>query len=194
MSADEAPAHQAALERLGLPLDASKRLALYLDTLARWSARVNLTGTASAADRVAVLIAPVVPAAVHIRGSHLLDVGSGNGSPGLVLALLRPDLQVTLLEPRLRRWAFLREAARIAGREVQVMRQRYQHYTGPRADTLTVRALRLPLDAAARLIVTTGRVLFFGAAPERDDAFVAIASHTPGLHVFERRADVPRET
>ena len=64
--------------------------------------------------RVALLVAPVLPLADLLEPGELLDVGSGNGSPGLVLALLRPRLDVTLLEPRQRRWAFLREAARAA--------------------------------------------------------------------------------
>ena len=55
------------------------------------------------------------PAAHLPEPGSLIDVGSGNGSPGLVLALVRDDLEVTLLEPRARRWAFLREAARASG-------------------------------------------------------------------------------
>jgi 16S rRNA G527 N7-methylase RsmG len=114
---------------------------------------------------VRVLVAPVLPAA-GLVGRRLVDVGSGSGSPGLVLALLRPDVRVTLLEPRARRWAFLREAARAAGRpDVEVLRLRHDQYPGPPADTLTVRALALPLDALAPLVAEGGVVLAFGAGP-----------------------------
>src|SRR4029079_12504316 len=108
--------HAAALAALGL--EGAERAALvgYLDLLAEWSARVNLTGARSAEERVGLLVAPVLPARAWVKGPRLLDVGSGNGSPGLVLGLLRPELELVLLEPRLKRWAFLREALRRASR------------------------------------------------------------------------------
>ena len=92
------------------------RLAAYLDTLADWSRRTNLTGARTAAERVRLLVADVLPGAFLPEPGALIDVGSGNGSPGLVLALVRDDLEVTLLEPRTRRWAFLKEAARASAR------------------------------------------------------------------------------
>ena len=118
---------------LGLePAPARERLASYLDLLAAWGARVNLTGARTPGERVRVLVAPVLPAATLVVG-RLLDIGSGNGSPGLVLALLRPELPVTLLEPRARRWAFLREAARAGGRpDVEVLRARHDDIRRPR--------------------------------------------------------------
>jgi len=83
---------------------------------------------------VRLLVGDVLPAAPLADPGSLIDVGSGNGSPGLVLALLRADLSATLLEPRLRRWAFLREASRAAGRpELDVRRERHDRYAGPPA-------------------------------------------------------------
>jgi len=105
--------HREALEALGLGGQALSRLAAYLDTLAAWSPRVNLTGARTPSERVRLLVGDVLAAAPLPEAGRLVDVGSGNGSPGLVLALLRDDLEVTLLEPRARRWAFLREAARL---------------------------------------------------------------------------------
>ena len=53
------------------------------------------------------------------------DVGSGAGLPGIVLALRRPDLRITLVEPLLRRTIFLQEAVFALGlRNVAVVRQR----------------------------------------------------------------------
>ena len=48
------------------------------------------------------------PRAAHPRGARVVDVGTGAGAPGLALALLRPDLRVTLVEPLGKRAAFLR--------------------------------------------------------------------------------------
>ena len=157
---------RAPLEALGLPAPALGRLAAYLDTLAAWSPRVNLTGARTPEERVRLLVADVAAAAALPLPGRLVDVGSGNGSPGLVLALLRDDLDVTLLEPRARRWAFLREAARASGRAgVRVERHRHDSYAGPPFATATVRALSLPLGELARLVAPGGRVIVFGGRP-----------------------------
>jgi 16S rRNA (guanine527-N7)-methyltransferase len=164
----EAPgAHDRLLAAHGLPGPARQALGSYLDLLAAWAPRVNLTGARTPEARVEVLVASVLPAASVPSPGTLLDVGSGNGSPGLVLALLRPDLQVTLLEPRQKRWAFLREAAREAGAtNVTVLRARHDGYPGPPADTVTVRALALDLEDLAHLVRPGGRAIVFGGAPE----------------------------
>jgi 16S rRNA (guanine527-N7)-methyltransferase len=112
-----------------------------------------------------VLVGTVLPAAPFPKPGTLIDVGSGNGSPGLVLALLRDDLEVTLLEPRGRRWAFLREAARAAGRPVRVLRLRHDSYPGPPARTVTLRAVAVPVAELAPLVEPGGRVLVFGGHP-----------------------------
>jgi 16S rRNA (guanine527-N7)-methyltransferase len=174
---------------LGLGEGATSGLAAYLDTLAAWSARVNLTGARTASDRVRLLIAPVVPAAGLPEPGALIDVGSGNGSPGLVLAIVRADLDVTLLEPRARRWAFLREAARSAGRPVRVLRARHDAYTGPPARTVTLRALSLPLAELAHLVVPGGRLLVFGGRPSPGGPFEATREAEDvggGLAAFRR--------
>jgi 16S rRNA (guanine527-N7)-methyltransferase len=158
--------HRAPLEALGLPAPALGRLAAYLDTLAAWSPRVNLTGARTPQERVRLLVADVVAAVALPLPGRLVDVGSGNGSPGLVLALLRDDLDVTLLEPRARRWAFLREAARATGRAgISVERHRHDTFSGPAFATATVRALSLPLGELARLVAPGGRVIVFGGRP-----------------------------
>lgn len=113
-----------------------------------------------------MLVAPVLAAAALPAPGSLLDVGSGNGSPGLVLALLRDDLDVVLLEPRSRRWAFLKEAARAAGRpSVAALRLRHDQYAGPPARTVTLRAVALPLSSLGRLVEDGGQVLVFGGQP-----------------------------
>jgi len=137
---------------------------------------------------VEVLVAAVLPALPRLGPGSLLDIGSGNGSPGLVLALLEPRRPVTLLEPRARRWAFLREAARAAGREdVRVLRERHDAHAGPPAANVTLRGLRLPLPALRPLVEGGGRVLVFGPAPPPSPGWRELAGAGPrGPAVFVR--------
>jgi len=104
-----------------------------------------------------------------------------------VLAALRPDLQATLLEPRMRRWAFLREAARAMDLAVDVRRQRHDEYDGPPAATVAVRALRLPTGEIAPLVARGGRLLVIGAALPAHPELAAEDWGLPGVHVFTRR-------
>lgn len=83
-------------------------------------------------------------AAVVPQGRRVVDVGSGAGLPGLVLAIARPDLQVTLVEPLLRRTTFLEEVVSDLGIEdqVEVLRGRAEEFHGKRRfDVVTSRAV-----------------------------------------------------
>lgn len=146
-----------------------------------------------------LLVGDVLAAAVLPAPGRLIDVGSGNGSPGLVFALVRDDLEVTLLEPRVRRWAFLREAAREAGAaRVQVVRARHDTYGGPGAATVVLRALALPLGALDGLVEEPeGRILVLGGRPVAGPPFVLereAAGVPGGARLFARAASVSRET
>jgi 16S rRNA (guanine527-N7)-methyltransferase len=72
------------------------------------------------------------------QGASLFDIGSGAGLPGIVIALARPDLKVTLIEPLERRVEFLKEA--VEGTEIQVIRGRAQDVKKS-ADYVTARAV-----------------------------------------------------
>jgi len=74
-------------------------------------------------------------------GSRVIDVGSGAGLPGIPLAILRPDLEMTLLEPLLRRSTFLVEAVEaLQLSSVRVIRGRAEDHT-EQYDVVTSRAL-----------------------------------------------------
>ncbi|MPZ61167.1 MAG: 16S rRNA (guanine(527)-N(7))-methyltransferase RsmG [Propionibacteriales bacterium] len=82
--------------------------------------------------------------------SRVCDVGSGAGLPGVVLALTRPDLELILLEPLLRRYEFLREAVESLGlSRVQVVRGRIEEQASGSFDAVTARAVA-PLDRLVR--------------------------------------------
>jgi len=128
-------------------------------------------------------------------GSTVADVGSGAGLPGLVWALVRPDLQVTLIEPLLRRSIFLSEAVAELGLDgrVQVLRARAEEVPPRSFDIVTARAVaRLPqlLTWSLPLARVSGVVLALkgsGAAVEVQEAQAVGASLGAGpmtLHVY----------
>jgi 16S rRNA (guanine527-N7)-methyltransferase len=81
------------------------------------------------------------------EGAHVVDVGSGGGLPGIVLAATRADLRVTLLEPLLRRTVFLDECLDALELEnAEVLRGRAEDWAGRMgADVVTARAVA-PMD------------------------------------------------
>ena len=86
------------------------------------------------------------------RDRTLVDIGSGAGLPGIVLAMVRPELSVTLLEPMERRCRFLSACVTELGlANVTVLRGRAEE-TALRADVATARAVA-PLDRLAELAV-----------------------------------------
>jgi 16S rRNA (guanine527-N7)-methyltransferase len=93
------------------PLPWSDTAARYLDEVVEWNRRTDLTAARTPDELVDLTIgdAAVVAAASPAEGSWV-DVGSGAGAPGLVLAMMLPQIRMTLVEPRDRRVAFLRSA------------------------------------------------------------------------------------
>src|ERR1700679_2778684 len=91
------------------------QLSLYLDLLLKWNARTNLTAIRDPEEIVRRHFGESLFAARHIpaEAKTLLDFGSGAGFPGLPIALLHPNLEVTLAESQNKKSTFLREAVRI---------------------------------------------------------------------------------
>jgi 16S rRNA (guanine527-N7)-methyltransferase len=125
------------------------------------------------------LLAPLIA-----EGARVADLGSGAGLPGLVLAIGRPDLRVTLVEPMARRTAFLEEVCRDLGLErVEVRRARAEQWTGSaRFDVVTARALA-PLP----------RLLAWGLPLVADDgALLAMKGESAAAEVAEAGPELRR--
>ena len=172
------------VERAGAtaPAELVESLRVYLELLARWNAKINLTAlgltppTDEAIDRL--LVEPLI-AARHVRPADrlLIDIGSGGGSPALPLLLARPHLRGVLVEVKVRKAAFLREAIRTLGLpHVEVENRRFEELFArsdlhEAADLVSLRAVRADrrLWAGIRAFLSRdGRVFWFGAGETAD--------------------------
>lgn len=156
----------AGMHALGLPGDPAleRRLLAYRDELARWNRVHNLTGVRDPERMVSVHLLDSLALAPFIRGSRIADIGSGPGLPGIPLALLNPQLEVVLIEPRAKRALFLDHVVRtLAPGNVIVERCRAEDLPGADGfDTVTARAFGSLAElvlAGARLCRAGGIVL-----------------------------------
>lgn len=127
-----------------LPNHLPPLLSGYLDLLVRWNARTNLTAIRSPEEIIRRHFGESLFAASHLGDSvpsTLLDLGSGAGFPGIPIALLYPEITVTLAESQNKKATFLREVSRtLALRNVEVWAGRAEDL--PRTfDTVTLRAV-----------------------------------------------------
>lgn len=97
----------------GLTLGAGQldQLAHYAELVLKWQRITNLTAAATPAAFAREHIVDCLAVVPHVGTGRVLDVGSGNGLPGIVLAVAVPALAVTLLEPRAKRARFLTQVA-----------------------------------------------------------------------------------
>jgi 16S rRNA (guanine527-N7)-methyltransferase len=122
-------------------------------------------------------------------GASVCDIGSGAGLPGLVMAIRRPDLQVTLVEPLLRRTTFLMEVVGDLGlTNVEVVRARAEELHGARTfDVVTSRAVA-PLDRLAGwslpLVRSGGEFLAMKGSSVQDEVETATSTISAGHGVF----------
>lgn len=117
----------------------------YVELLARWNEKINLTAIR---DREEMVVRHFGESLLLARDGRLegrlLDIGSGAGFPGLPLKIACPNLEVTLLEPVGKKRAFLLEVVRVcAFSRVAVRRDRLEAFEPPEGgfQTITARAV-----------------------------------------------------
>jgi len=88
---------------------ALEKATTYMDLLLGWAEKINLTAITEPEEAVERLFWEAAPALAHLGDGPLLDIGTGAGFPGVPIKILRPQIPVTLLEPRRKRAVFLRE-------------------------------------------------------------------------------------
>lgn len=145
------------------------RLGIYADLLERWNPKINLVSKATLPEKWqrhfldSAQVFPEIPA----EATTLVDIGSGAGFAGLVLAIIahekRPSLSVTLLESDARKCAFMRNTARAVGVGVDIQTVRIERAQGLGADVMTARALatvKQLLCYSENILSPTGTCLF----------------------------------
>ncbi|NKB55465.1 MAG: 16S rRNA (guanine(527)-N(7))-methyltransferase RsmG [Alphaproteobacteria bacterium] len=119
-----------------------ERLTLYSGLLRKWAQRVNLVGKSTLDDvwRRHMLDSAQLLTHIPAASQNLVDLGSGAGFPGMVLAIMGvPD--VHLIESNAKKCAFLREVARLTGAPVTIHNVRIEAPPPLKADVVTARAL-----------------------------------------------------
>jgi 16S rRNA (guanine527-N7)-methyltransferase len=162
-------------------------LAAYVELLARWNKKINLTAlrvdplSDDAVDRL--IVEPVMAARRLTESDRLvIDVGTGGGSPAIPLAVMSQNARLVMVEVKVRKCAFLREVVRQLGMpgasvencRVEELLSRSELHES--ADVVTVRAVRPDrrlLMAIQAFLKPGGRLFWFGAE----------ASNRPEIHI-----------
>ena len=96
---------------LEVPAAAQEKLLAYAALLEKWNKTYSLTALRGADKAVSHHLLDSLAVLPHVPAGTLLDVGSGGGMPGIPLAIVLPELAVTLLDSNSKKTAFLRQAA-----------------------------------------------------------------------------------
>jgi 16S rRNA (guanine527-N7)-methyltransferase len=121
------------------------QLARYAALLQRWNGTYNLTAIRSPAEilthHLADCLAVVPPLLRHAAGGRLLDVGSGGGLPGVVIAVMAPGWDITCVDTVGKKAAFIRQAAGALGLpNLHAAHARVEHLKAAPFDVVTARA------------------------------------------------------
>ena len=169
------------------------RLEAYVDFLTRWSVRINLVGRDTLADlwRRHILDSAQLHRFIPSTAKTLIDLGSGAGLPGLVLAILGVA-GVELVEADSRKAAFLREAARVTDADVTIRPCRIQAVPPHPADVVTARAcapLDRLLDLAAPFLAPDTLCLFLKGQRFNEELTLARKAWTMNVSVEQSLSD-----
>ncbi len=182
----------ATLATLGLQASAGQTAALlgFLDLLQRWNATYNLTAVrerdAMLRQHLADCLAVVPAVARQLPQGRVLDVGSGGGLPGVVLAIMLPTLDVTCVDAVGKKAAFVRQAAgTLALPQLHGVHARVEALKAPPFDLITSRAFASLADfvGLTRHHLRPGGVWMAMKGKHPDDELAALPADIEVFHV-----------
>ena len=186
------------LQDMGIDVAApvQKRLLAFLELLEKWNRSYNLTAVRDPELMVPRHLLDSLTVLPFLQGPQVLDIGTGAGLPGVPLALVRPDLEFTLLDSNAKKTRFVTQAMHELGlKNVGIVQERVEKFhPAIKFDTLIARAFAsIPdmLTASRHLCAAHGRFLVMkGVFPQEELAAVTDgyraevkALHIPGLDV-----------
>ncbi len=157
---------------LDVGMEIQSQLLDFLRLLSRWNRTYNLTAVRQPQQMVSLHLLDSLTVLPYIEGDRLLDVGCGAGLPGMVLAMMRPDLHCVLLDSNSKKTRFCLQAmAQLGLDNVEIVHSRVEAYAPARLfSSIICRAytsLRNFVDDAERLLVPGGALLAMkGELPE----------------------------
>lgn len=135
------------LGRIDVSRETVEKLRQHYEMVLRWTPTINLISKASQSDGWSRHVEDSAQLFTIASGPdlHWVDLGSGGGFPGVVIAVLAmekaPGTRVTLVEADQRKAAFLREVVRVIGLNTIVLSERIEALPGQNADVISARAL-----------------------------------------------------
>ncbi len=167
---------EAGLQQMGLELSLpqQQKLLEYLALLMKWNRTYNLTAIRDPDEMVARQLLDSLSILPLIRGSRILDVGTGAGLPGIPLAICLPDASFTLLDSNGKKTRFVQQAKLELGLEnLEVQHSRVEQFTDAVGfDTITTRAFAaLPkiVELTAGLLADKGILLAMKGTSPREE-------------------------
>jgi 16S rRNA (guanine527-N7)-methyltransferase len=114
---------------LGVSLESQQKLLQYLSLLNKWNKVYNLTAVRDPQEMVTLHLLDSLSVLQYIKAKNLLDVGSGGGLPGIVLAICKPELQVTTIDTVQKKAIFMRQVKGELGlSNLEVVHARVENY------------------------------------------------------------------
>lgn len=129
-------------DNIDLPNDFFQKVQKYKEHLFKWNKIHNLTGAKDEQTLNRFIYDAIYPISFMPKVKSLMDIGTGAGFPGMILAFALPDTQVTLVEPLMKRASFLQFIKADLGLEnVKIVKKRVEDMDPQIFDLITSRAV-----------------------------------------------------